>query len=97
MTGAEHYTRAQELLTEADETADAAARGELLARAQAHATLSLAAATALGAESQGGQRDTAGHPAMANRDLKQWKAAAAVPDRRAEPEAQQGATAGSAG
>ncbi|ACU36685.1 hypothetical protein KCV87_06245 [Actinosynnema pretiosum subsp. pretiosum] len=94
MTGAEHYTRAQDCLTEADETSDAAVRGELLTRAQAHATLALAAATALGSESQGGQRDTAGHPAMANRDLKQWKAAAAVPERRTEPEAGTATTAG---
>lgn len=49
MTGPEHYREAERLLEpgEYDETADAHLVMRDLARAQAHATLALAAATAL--------------------------------------------------
>ncbi len=53
MTGSEHYAAAEELLVDARLTQDedAADRGLRLAIAQIHATLALAAATALGSDS----------------------------------------------
>ena len=62
MTGPEHYVLAEKLLTEAGQARGEAARARRIAIAQVHATLALAAATALsgsGLESAA-WRDSAG-------------------------------------
>ena len=74
MTGPEHYREADRILTELvrGETGEPGtggfARGELLAIAQAHATLAAAAAAALNDGSNG----------MDERDYKAWYEAAGV-------------------
>ncbi|GAA2986104.1 hypothetical protein [Actinokineospora diospyrosa] len=82
MTGPEHYLAAERCLSEANDVdhTDAAARDGALARAQVHAALALAAATALGAESRG-QIGEQGYPALAPADLEEWKQVAAVSAR----------------
>ena len=68
MTGPGHYREAERLLKEADEHPDAEIAGTAwrAGRAQVHATLALAAATAIGAEGpdegHGTQRPLPGSP-----------------------------------
>jgi hypothetical protein len=74
MTGPEHYTRAEQLLREVrdghQEGTDVAA---ILSAAQVHATLALAAATAMGAPVDG-----EGDSGLPPRDCKAWYDAAGV-------------------
>ncbi|MFE1849925.1 hypothetical protein [Streptomyces sp. NPDC059489] len=74
MTGPEHYTRAEQLLREVrdghQEGSDVAA---ILTAAQVHATLALAAATAMGAPVDG-EADSGLPP----QDAKAWNKAAGV-------------------
>jgi len=54
MTGPEHYRKAEELVSLADDvTTPASEESLLLAMAQVHATLALAAATALSGDADG--------------------------------------------
>lgn len=81
MTGPEHYSHAEKYLTQVDDTdgdtpTAQTTRAELLARAQAHATLALAAATALAAEEHGSIGEP-GYAAMNHTDLHHWKNVAA--------------------
>lgn len=69
MDGVFHYRQAERLLAEADETHDGQPADTNIARAQVHATLALAAATALlGPVAAGGYAD--------DKDLKAWAEAA---------------------
>jgi hypothetical protein len=76
MTGPEHYAEAERLLRPDGESYSAPARQAKLAEAQIHATLALAAATALGAT----QIHHAGRffTAMPWRDSKAWQDALGV-------------------
>lgn len=71
MTGPEHYVKAEEYLSEAVEIRDANERAQVLQRAQVHAMLALAAATALGSMPAGSAREN-GYPAMGYEDGKEW-------------------------
>jgi hypothetical protein len=70
MTGPEHYRAAEMLLAAADQIAEQGGdMGEMLAAAQVHATLALAAATAMGSAKDG----------MPRVDFVAWDKAAGVP------------------
>lgn len=77
MTGPEHYDEAQRLLVESDSCEYACPHSgcrhemRLIARAQAHATLALAAATAL--------NFVAGTPGLPEPDFDAWDKLAGVP------------------
>jgi hypothetical protein len=78
VTGPEHYKRAEEMLhfirTPADPRAPFGDRDALIAAATAHATLALAAATALAHDRM-----------MPDRDGEQWRQAAATPKQESAP------------
>jgi len=74
MTGPEHYRLAEELLTEACETHDGQPADTNIARAQVHATLALAAATALN-DAEGG---------LSKLDWEAWRDTAGVKSEQAE-------------
>ncbi|MEU3899766.1 hypothetical protein [Streptomyces sp. NPDC045251] len=80
MTGPEHYRRAEELLRS---TRDGHLMGEvcaqILAAAQAHATLALAAATAVSAPVDGAE------PGMSSPEWKAWYDAAGVKPKAGGP------------
>ncbi|MGW4075921.1 hypothetical protein ACWELB_20825 [Streptomyces asiaticus] len=72
MTGPEHYREAERLLAEADNIAEQGGdMGEMIAAAQAHATLALAAATA-----QAALIDSEHFSGMPEADVKAWYEAA---------------------
>ena len=71
-TGPEHYLEAQKLLLAADNESDPAWVQATATRAQAHATLALAAATALN-DADGG---------MVSSDYEAWRAVAGEPEWR---------------
>lgn len=74
MTGPEHYALAEVILEDTNREVDAFPSdrfAQAMAEAQVHATLALAAATALGREGADGT--------MPSRDRAQWFAAAAEP------------------
>jgi hypothetical protein len=72
MTGPEHYREAEVLMADADEAGSITPEGlALIALAQVHATLALAAATALHGSADAGQPMS---------DDKAWRAAAATPN-----------------
>jgi hypothetical protein len=76
MTGPEHYQCAERLL---DEYYRLKAHDEgLLHRAHVHATLALAAATALGATPHGATHE--GYSAMRHYDCEAWKVVAGTED-----------------
>ncbi|MGW5054939.1 hypothetical protein [Actinokineospora sp. NPDC004072] len=86
MTGPERYRAAEQLLSEVDEVGDdpplaVAARTELLAWAQLHATLAVAAATALAAEPSGLPTEN-GYAAMGHEDITAWKKVAGTAPKR---------------
>lgn len=62
MTGPQHYLAAEELLVASRDSKNAAAA---LAKAQVHATLALAAATALNSPADGGMGRGCRYPVMA--------------------------------
>lgn len=74
MTGVEHYQEAERLQAAVDDAESHGAASLLLARAQVHAMLAVAAATALAAESSDG---------MHRVDFEAWDKACGVPPRRA--------------
>jgi hypothetical protein len=82
MTGPEHYRLAERL---AERLADEALQvggpegAEMTAAAQVHATLALAAATALGAESHSTGAQRAPYVALGYYDIEAWKDTAATP------------------
>lgn len=87
MTGPEHYTEAERLLVGAQNVLDVApidglTRRECAELAQVHATLALAAATALAASA-------AGHMPLA--DYNSWHATASTPDARSSAYEEAGA------
>lgn len=69
MTGPEHYREAERLLAEAFDDSETASAKEILAEAQVHATLALAAATAL---------NVASGSAMPDPDWLAWRDAASM-------------------
>jgi len=70
MTGPEHYTAAEELMTDAEQIAEQGGDiGHLLTAAQVHATLALAAATAQGALVGSTPEGLEG---MSERDMHAW-------------------------
>ncbi|MFJ9420766.1 hypothetical protein [Streptomyces sp. NPDC101249] len=80
MTGPEHYLEAQNRLRMAwEEDRDPQNTQHLLAEEQVHATLALAAATALSNPDQGSL------VAHVNADSSAWREAAGVPSKNSEP------------
>jgi hypothetical protein len=78
VTGPEHYRHAEELLAGATVGAGVGAEDVtlILHRAQVHATLAAAAATALSGVDQSGARDSTGYAALGNKDQREWEKAA---------------------